>query len=441
MKTNLFATLMCLTKGALIVTLVLFVGGCSGLGSLQPISMKLPPFVKATGIGQNKEEATKNAFREAVQIAVGTVVDSETIIRNDKVIKDEIIDYSRGFVESHKVLSEGKNKDGLYEVTIRATVKDRQLYEKLRRFQPASAKVEGSNIFGAVTSRMESRKKAAKLLAKSLEATDLPLPLLKTEFLSKKPKILEENAESILAEWKVRISFDQKLYKEKVYPWLSKLFSDIATDQKKVSVSLETFEGAIGFPLEDGVAYRSLPEDWRKKDLLVVVSRGRGFLGLSNSYDVYWVPSTAAGTLAKASSTASSRVSGLVLELKDKDNNVVLSQQRDFSPWLGDYNSLIRGRWHNADIRDDLTSKIGIRRGFEDPDRYYRPPAVDNPILIYHSKQETAFLPVFLLQRTGRINQAPYFTYMNDSIVVRWRLRVPLETIKKTKDVNCRIAP
>jgi hypothetical protein len=314
-------------------------------------------------------------------------------------------------------------------------VKDRQLYEKLRRFQPASAKVEGPNIFGAVTSRMESRKKAAKLLAKSLAATDLPLPLLKTEILSKKPRILEENAESILAEWKVRISFDQKLYKEKVYPWLSELFSDIATDQKKVSVSLRTFEGAIGFPLEDGVAYRSLPEDWRKKDLLVVVSRER------DSYDVYWVPSTAAETLAKASRTASSRVSGLVLELKDKDNNVVLSQQRNFSPWLGDYNSHIRDRWHNADIRDDLTSKIGIRRGFEDPNRYYRPPAVDSPLLIYHSKRETAFLPVFLLQRTGRINQAPYFTYMNNSIVVRWRLRVPLETIRNVTDVNCRIAP
>ena len=247
MKTNLFATLMCLTKGALIVTLVFFVGGCSGPGSLQPISSstKLPPFVKATGVGKDKEEALKNAFRESVRIAVGTVIDSEIIIKNDKVIKDEIIDYSRGFVERHKVLSEGRNSDGLYEVTIRATVKDRQLYEKLRRFQPASAKVEGSNIFGAVTSRMESRKKAAELLAKSLAATDLPLPLLKTEFLSKKPRMVEENAESVLAEWAVRVSFDQKLYQEKVYPWLKELLSDVATRSKMNQTYQYTAYGKI----------------------------------------------------------------------------------------------------------------------------------------------------------------------------------------------------
>jgi hypothetical protein len=361
-------------------------------------------------------------------------------------------------VERHKVLSEGRNSDGLYEVTIRATVKDRQLYEKLRRFQPASAKVEGSNIFGAVTSRMESRKKAAKLLAKSLAATDLPLPLLKTEFLSKTPKILEENAESILAEWQVRVSFDQKLYQEKVYPWLRELLGDVATDKKlglrvpwpagkrrnpngrqgrrEISsyMSTYTYMSAPNTLNNNSNKYylfgtpspsrgrTPVPKHWLERDKLIYLwNKGKDGL---DTYDLFWVPSEVFVELVKFAPPPTTwptekprkKVSGLVFELKGENQNVLLKKELLFSEPYGG----------------------GGAEGFEGFTDNYG--TVLSPMLFYPHQNRTAeIIPAFLWFSTN--NRFKEITGMKDHIIVPWRIRVPLETINKTKDVNCRIAP
>ena len=77
--------------------------------------------VTVTGVGDTRDAALKDALRLAVEQAVGTLVESETLVRNMEVVKDEIYAKSRGFVQDWDVLEEGRS-GGQFTVTARVRV-------------------------------------------------------------------------------------------------------------------------------------------------------------------------------------------------------------------------------------------------------------------------------------------------------------------------------
>ena len=79
-----------------------------------------------SGTGTTKEEATKNALRNAIEQAFGTFVSSNTEVLNDELIKDEIATVSTGNVKSYKELSVNQN-NGIYDVSVQAVVSIDQL--------------------------------------------------------------------------------------------------------------------------------------------------------------------------------------------------------------------------------------------------------------------------------------------------------------------------
>ena len=62
--------------------------------------------MEAKGSGKDRDEALKDAFREAVRKVVGAYVEEETVVKNDQVIKDQVLTYSGGCVKTHGILSE-----------------------------------------------------------------------------------------------------------------------------------------------------------------------------------------------------------------------------------------------------------------------------------------------------------------------------------------------
>lgn len=78
--------------------------------------------VTIDGVGRDRDEAIKNAERAAVEQVVGTFIDSETLVENAMLKLDEIYMHSQGFVSGVKILSEGKNSNGLYRVSVRMNV-------------------------------------------------------------------------------------------------------------------------------------------------------------------------------------------------------------------------------------------------------------------------------------------------------------------------------
>ncbi len=75
-----------------------------------------------SGDGPNKEEATKNALRSAIEQAFGTFVSANTEILNDELIKDEIATVASGNIKTYKEIATTILPNGLCSVTISATV-------------------------------------------------------------------------------------------------------------------------------------------------------------------------------------------------------------------------------------------------------------------------------------------------------------------------------
>ena len=78
--------------------------------------------VTIDGYGRNRDEAIKNAERNAVEYVVGNFVDSQTLVENAIVKLDEIYLHAKGFVNGLTILNESKTSDGGYKVNARMNV-------------------------------------------------------------------------------------------------------------------------------------------------------------------------------------------------------------------------------------------------------------------------------------------------------------------------------
>ncbi len=78
--------------------------------------------VEVDGLGSNKNDALLQAKRAAVEKGIGTVITSETEIKNYMLQKDVILTKTVGSVKKVDILSESPTSDGLYEVKIKAIV-------------------------------------------------------------------------------------------------------------------------------------------------------------------------------------------------------------------------------------------------------------------------------------------------------------------------------
>ena len=87
--------------------------------------------VVVTGVGIDPDKAMQNAFSQAIEQTVGLLVDAETAVKNDQLIRDEILTCSRGYMEKYEVVSRWQ-ESGLHHAKIRAVVARDKLVEKLR---------------------------------------------------------------------------------------------------------------------------------------------------------------------------------------------------------------------------------------------------------------------------------------------------------------------
>ena len=121
--------------------------------------------VVATGYGSTVREATKAAFRAAVEQVVGTMVDATTLVENDKLIEDEILSYSAGMIATAKTVGEPKKSaDGIYSVKVKAQVKKNRLQEKLRAASAVNITLDGADLFARMTAAKDNLTDAEAMI-------------------------------------------------------------------------------------------------------------------------------------------------------------------------------------------------------------------------------------------------------------------------------------
>lgn len=86
--------------------------------------------ITATGVGtiyqgdvaQARDRAIDDALRKAVEKALGTWIQSETVVQNYMLVEDKILNWSNGYVKNYAIVSERKTFGDVYEVVINAAV-------------------------------------------------------------------------------------------------------------------------------------------------------------------------------------------------------------------------------------------------------------------------------------------------------------------------------
>lgn len=79
----------------------------------------------------SRDKAIEDALRNAVEQATGSLIENETLVENYQLLSDKIYSQSKGYVQSYEVLNE-KAEEGLYRVSIQATVASGELKNDLR---------------------------------------------------------------------------------------------------------------------------------------------------------------------------------------------------------------------------------------------------------------------------------------------------------------------
>ncbi|MEW6078310.1 MAG: hypothetical protein AB1724_10890 [Thermodesulfobacteriota bacterium] len=187
--------------------------------------------VVATGIGLDYESSFKNALSNAIQQALGTVVDAETLVNNETVIKDQVLTYSDGFVSEVQKIKDERRPDGLFESSIKATVQKKKLIEKLREKNISIISVDGTSLFAETLTQIKTQTDAKELFAKALEG--LPIGLLSPRIVDQNPEITTKENDGAVVSWKMEILYNQADYYDKVAPSLQGILEQVCVDKSK----------------------------------------------------------------------------------------------------------------------------------------------------------------------------------------------------------------
>jgi hypothetical protein len=171
--------------------------------------------VTIEGVGKTEASAKKAAFREAIQKVVGVLIDANTQVKNEEIIKDEVLEYSGGFISKSEILSSKKDEEGLVRVKVKCVVEKTQVKKKLEDIKVLVVKVDGAGFAEKEMSKEEIRKDAANIISKALEERKKIYSLTTVSSLEK--IVTDEQGYSYIP---VSVGFDDKKFADWVKNWL-----------------------------------------------------------------------------------------------------------------------------------------------------------------------------------------------------------------------------
>ena len=219
--------------------------------------------VSVEGYGTTPIEAEKNALQKAVRNAIGEFVDAESIAQNGELIKDEVLTYSDGFVESKKILS-GPEKDedlGFYVVSMEAVVVSKKLVERLKDTKISLSKMSGENMWASSISKIAGVKDGRAILDKFLTQELLPERLVNAQLISQGPdntvlrnelakptQKTDYDNDSVELSFQIELSYDLSAFFEQAIPRLNSILDKISTRvvDKSAPIKLSKNSGSAG---------------------------------------------------------------------------------------------------------------------------------------------------------------------------------------------------
>ena len=193
--------------------------------------------VLGRGVDVDRTAALKDAYRDAIEHAVGMYVDAEQVVKNGALIEDQILTQSNAYIESYKVVRELTKANGLVSVTILADVRRRALTKKIRDVMPSELIQLGDvskNLHARIVTDFKANDDALSIIKNELKDLQPLKQLMRVTLKTVDPVVesVREDSSLVRLWYPVKVEVDtEKYYKEFAPRWSRVL------DQIKVAPS------------------------------------------------------------------------------------------------------------------------------------------------------------------------------------------------------------
>lgn len=213
--------------------------------------------IQSTGMGKTYDEAKNNALRNALELAFGTFISSNTVIRNDILEKDEIVGISSGTIKKYNEISKSFI-NGLYSVTLNVLVSP----EKLASFVQSKGMVveyQGDSFASNIKLMIMAEKSEKQIIQNLSDYAKLVYPqcfeyVLKT----KDPRQYMTEA------WEIKLTLEVIANKnfENLYSHIIKTLTEIRLGKEGIlsRVNVGKYPYVIVFNKQTGAYYGNNPE-------------------------------------------------------------------------------------------------------------------------------------------------------------------------------------
>jgi hypothetical protein len=190
--------------------------------------------VRGRGIGTNKMEALKDAYRDAVEQAVGLYVDAEQMVKNEDLVKDQILTQSNAYIEKYTIAKESTAENGLITITILADVRKRDLHKKIRDVMPkqnTSIANVSQNLHAQIVTDFKANDDAVSLIKNELDGLSPLKQLMKVTLHTSKPVVesISEKPDFVRLWYPIRVEVDARRYYKDFAPRWSRILDQIKT--------------------------------------------------------------------------------------------------------------------------------------------------------------------------------------------------------------------
>lgn len=194
--------------------------------------------VRGKGIGTNKMEALKDAYRDAIEQAVGLYVDAEQMVKNEELVKDKILTQSNAYIEKYELVSENNVGNGLIGVKILAVVRKTALAKRIREvMNPQIIDMTGiaKNLHAQIATETKKNTDSLTLLKNELDGLSPVKQLMKVTLGTTTPIVesVSEDANLVRLWYPINVEVDKDKYYRDFAPRMNRLFEQIKVAPSK----------------------------------------------------------------------------------------------------------------------------------------------------------------------------------------------------------------
>ena len=313
--------------------------------------------IVATGVGSNPQRAQENAFSAAIEQALGVLVDAETIVENDQVVRDQVLKFSRGYVNDFEVLERGDN-GGLHSVRIRAKVAAGELGKKLKAGNIVAREIPGSLLYDELMQELRFAENAREMFRAA--TVDFRPDRLLTVTIVDTPPVIENDGPNVKLTIAYRLTANVEAWKS-IRAELTPLLQSMATKHLNSKYIDHSYS-------KNEYGFQSQPPIHRDDDFtLIWLFKGSTSVAGTTDWDGYTVPEPLRHELyhlARRHEAYQVR-----LTLIDAENRAITSQKQHRScgqvvNWMGSHRVASIGPllyWTDRDFRASRDSTMTFR--------------------------------------------------------------------------------